>query len=223
MNMGEFPILKVLKAKPLASAVILVTVLPLLRTTGAYAHGIVGNRVFLSPIVGNDAFPDNALDLTMRRSDYEFSLLLAFEKQLSDNSSLLFAGGWYRVTPRARQRRVEGFGDLTIYYRHALYISVQHELELTFSPFLVVPTGTRRIADQGYTHLGGEMLLGKGLGDRRIRRRLSICAPLRYRQKRGTPVEFRGSRTPTLSAILSLNIRSGISITSSTGSTLAVH
>jgi hypothetical protein len=165
MNRGKLPILKVLRAKPFASAVILVTVLPLLRATGAYAHGIVGNRVFLSPIVGNDAFPDNALDLTMRRSDYEFSLLPAFEKQLSDNSSLLFVGGWYRITPGARQRRVEGFGDLTIYYRNALYISFQHELELTFSPFLVVPTGTRRLADQGYTHLGGEMLLGKGLGD----------------------------------------------------------
>ena len=137
----------------------------LLRSTAAYAHGVVGNRVFLSPIVGNDAFPDNALDLTMRRGNYEFSLLPAFEKQLSDNSSLLFVSSWNRVTPGVRQGRVEGFGDLTIYYRHALYISVPHELELTFSPFLVVPTGTRRIADQGYTHLGGEMLLGKGLGD----------------------------------------------------------
>lgn len=85
MNRGKFPILKVIRAKPFAAAVILVTVLPLLRTTGAYAHGIVGNRVFLSPIVGNDAFPDNALDLTMRRSDYQFSLQPSFEKQLGDN------------------------------------------------------------------------------------------------------------------------------------------
>jgi hypothetical protein len=135
------------------------------RFQAAYAHGIVGNRFFLSPIVGNDAFPDNAFDLTMRRSNYEFSLLPAFEKQLTDDSSLLFVGSWNRVTPGARQGRVEGFGDLTISYRHALYISVPHELEVTLSPFLVVPTGTRRIADQGYTHLGGEMLLGKGLGD----------------------------------------------------------
>jgi hypothetical protein len=27
------------------------------------------------------------------------------------------------------------------------------------------PTGTRQIADQGFTHLGGELLLGKGMGD----------------------------------------------------------
>ena len=33
------------------------------------------------------------------------------------------------------------------------------------SPFLLVPLGNRQIADQGYTPLGGELLLGKGLGD----------------------------------------------------------
>jgi hypothetical protein len=150
---------------PFAPSKILAGMLLLLGSTAAYAHGIVGNRIFLSPIVGNDAFPDNAFDLTMRRCDHEFSLLPVLEKQFSDNSSLLFVGGWYRVTLGARQRRVAGFGDLTIYYRHALYISVPHQLEVTLSPFLVVPTGTRRIADQGYTHLGGEMLIGKGLGD----------------------------------------------------------
>jgi hypothetical protein len=46
----------------------------------SFAHWVVGDRIFLSPIVSNDAFPDNALDLTMRRSNYEFSLLSALEK-----------------------------------------------------------------------------------------------------------------------------------------------
>ena len=35
----------------------------------SFAHGVVGDRIFLSPIVGNDAFPDNALDLAVHRSD----------------------------------------------------------------------------------------------------------------------------------------------------------
>jgi hypothetical protein len=60
---------------------------------------IIGYRTFLSPIVGNDAFPDNALGLTMRRSDYEFSLLPALEKQLSDNSNGLLLA----CTPISRQ------------------------------------------------------------------------------------------------------------------------
>jgi hypothetical protein len=130
----------------------------------AFAHGMVGNRIFLSPIVGNDAFPDNAASLTLRRSDYEFSLLPVLEKQLNDNSSLLFAGGWSESEPGA-QPDESGRIDLSIYFRQAAYISVPHELDLTVSPFVVLPVGSRQIADQGYTHLGGEILLGKGLGD----------------------------------------------------------
>jgi hypothetical protein len=131
----------------------------------ASAHGVVGNRIFLSPIVGNDAFPDNALTLSARRSDYGFSLIPSFEKQLSDNSSLLFVSGWDRITPGARQHETSGSVDLSIYLRQAAYISVPHELELTLSPILILPLGNRQIADQGYTHLGGEVLLGKGFGD----------------------------------------------------------
>lgn len=37
--------------------------------------------------------------------------------------------------------------------------------EAHLSPFLVLPTGDQQIADQGYTHLGGELLLAKGFGD----------------------------------------------------------
>lgn len=143
-------------------ALVGLVVLPCLLPVLASAHGVVGNRVFLSPIVGNDAFPENALDLSVRRSNYEFSLLGALEKQLSDHSSLLITGGWNDVESKPD---VTGASDLTIYFRRSVYISAAHEFELTVSPFLVVPTGNRRIADQGYTHLGGEVLLGKGMGD----------------------------------------------------------
>jgi hypothetical protein len=61
------------------------------------AHAVVGDRIFLNPIVGNDAFSDNALDLTTPRSNYEFALLPALEKRLSEKSSLLFVTSWQRV------------------------------------------------------------------------------------------------------------------------------
>jgi len=144
---------------------VLASVFAALTPRVSVAHGIVGDRIFLSPIVGNDAFPDNALNLTTRRSNYDFSLLPALEKQLSENSSLLFVSSWQRVAPGAGQREAEGFGDLSIYYRQGALISVPHEMEITLSPFVVLPVGSRDIADQGYTHLGGELLLGKGYGD----------------------------------------------------------
>ncbi len=131
----------------------------------AYAHGEVGNRIFLSPIVGNDAFPDNALDVNVGRSDYKFSLLPGIEKTLTDNSSILIESGWVRVTRGAQGHETSGSSDLSIFFRQSIYISVPHELEFTLSPILMVPTGTRQVADQGYTHLGGEALLGKGMGD----------------------------------------------------------
>jgi hypothetical protein len=156
------------------------------------AHGVVGDRVFLSPIVGNDAFPDNALDLASHRSDYAFSLLPALEKLLTDNSSLLFVGGWYRITPGAHQHRTEGFADLSIYFRQAVYISAPHELEFTLSPILILPTGNRQIADQGYTHLGGEALLGKGFGDLPDSPTLEYLRPLAVQAEVGYTGRIQG-------------------------------
>ena len=60
------------RATPAVIIVVAVMVHALLTSTTADAHGIVGDRIFLSPIVGNDAFPDNALDLSVRRSNYAF-------------------------------------------------------------------------------------------------------------------------------------------------------
>jgi len=105
---------------PLASAVILTAMLVALRPSVTYAHGIVGKRIFLSPIVGNDAFPDNAFGLGTHRSDYEFSLIPSFEKQLSNSSSLLFVGAWDRITPGAGQQGTAGSADQSIYFRQGL-------------------------------------------------------------------------------------------------------
>ncbi len=142
-----------------------ITLAAVLTPAASYAHGVVGDRVFLSPIVGNDAFPDNAMSVTASRSNYQFGLLPEFEKQLSDNSSILLTNEWQIVQPRAGRRKAEGFGDLYLYYRRIAITSVSHEFQLTISPFVITPTGDRRLADQGYAHLGGELLAGKGFGD----------------------------------------------------------
>jgi hypothetical protein len=65
------------------------------------------------------------------------------------------------------------------------YKSAPHELEVTVSPFLVLPIGNRQIADQGYTHLGDEMLLGTGLGDLPDSPSLKYLRPLTLRTEVG--------------------------------------
>jgi hypothetical protein len=189
---------------PLASASILTAILVLLGSTGAHAHGVVGKRIFLSPIVGNDAFPDNALDLTMRRSNYEFSFLPALEKLLSENSSILVESSWHRITPGASQRETRGFGDLAVYYRQGMFISVPHEMEITLSPFVVLPVGNRQIADQGYAHLGGELLLGKGLGDLPNRPWLKYLRPFAIQAEAGSAGRIQGPANSDVVANLEL-------------------
>ena len=153
---------------------------------------MVGDRIFLSPIVGNDAFPDNAASITTRGSNYEVSLLPELEKQLSDNSSMLFTGGWSRINPASPQQTIEGASDLSIWFRQAAFKSAQHELEITVSPFLVVPIGNRQIPDQGYMHLGGEMLLGKGLGDIPNSSALKYLRPLALQAEVGSAARIQG-------------------------------
>jgi hypothetical protein len=171
-------------------------------------------EIFLSPIVGNDAFPDNAFSLTMRRSDYQFSLLPEFEKQLSDNSSVLLSIGWDQVEP-PKGSDVSGAPDLTIYFRQGVLISVPHELEFTVSPFVVVPTGNRKFGDQGYTDLGGELLVGKGFGDLPETTSMNIRDRSRSRPRWATRDESRDRRTAMHSRISSSNIQFDISINSS--------
>lgn len=173
------------------SAAIFVVMLIRLSPDLAYGHGVVGNRTFLSPIVGNDAFPDNALSLTSRRSDYAFSLLPALEKQLSDSSSLLVTGGWDDLEPK-RDRDTSGLRDLSVYFRQSAYVSPSHELEFTLSPFVVVPTGNRQTADQGFTHLGAELLIGKGLGDLPDQGALNTLRPLAIQAEAGYAGRIQG-------------------------------
>lgn len=158
----------------------------------AIAHGVVGDRGFLSPIVGNDAFPDNALDLTVRRSDYGFSLVPELEKQLSEDSSVLVTGGWTRLEPGAARDKTSGPTDVWMSFRQSAYKSSREEMEFTLSPFVVLPTGDRRVPDQGYTHLGGEALLGKGLGDLRDSRGAEYLSPLALQAEFGYAARVQG-------------------------------
>jgi len=193
------------------SVMILVAMLIRFSPDLAYGHGVVGNRTFLSPIVGNDAVPDNALSLTSRCSDYAFSLLPSLEKQLSDSSSLLLTGGWDRLKPKAGPDTSGPQRSIDILSTVGAYVSLAHELEFTVSPFVVVPTGTRKIADQGFTHLGGELLVGKGLGDLPPRGPLNTLRPLAIQAEVGYAGESRDPPIATSSPTSRSNTRSVIS------------
>jgi hypothetical protein len=63
---------------------------------------------------------------------------------------------------------------------------------LTLSPILVLPFGSRHIADQGYTHLRGEVLLGKGFGDLPDSPTLKYLRPLAIQAEAGYTDRIQG-------------------------------
>jgi hypothetical protein len=71
-------------------------------------------------------------------------------------------------------------------------VSLSHELEFKISPFVVVPTGDRRIADERFTRLGGELLVGKGLGDLPDGGALNTLRPLAIQAEPGYAGRVQG-------------------------------
>ena len=118
---------------------------------------------------------------------------------------------------------VSGASDLSIYFRQSVYISVPHELEFTLSPFVVVPIGDRQIADQGFTHLGGELLIGKGMEDLPDGETLNTCVLWRYRPRLAMQAESRGLRIATFSPTSNSNTRLDTSIASSSPLASTAH
>jgi hypothetical protein len=68
--------------------------------------------------------------------------------------------------------------------------------------------GNRRIADQGYTHLGGDLLLAKGLGDLPDSLSFRYLRPFAMQAETGYAGRIQGRANRAMcSAILSLSIR----------------
>ena len=82
--------------------------------------------------------------------------------------------------------------EVTVYFRQSAYVSVSHELKFRVSPFVVVSTGDREIADEGSTHLGGEPLVGKGLGDLPDRGTMNTLRPLAIQAEAGYAGKVQG-------------------------------
>ncbi len=141
----------------------------------AFAHGVVGDYVFLEPIVTQDPTPANEFDILqpswVRSSDANtYSIGFSIEKVLYADSDYVprvsFGGGsdWQHASPFAG-RSHEGFGDLTMFGKYAFYYSLEHEFMMTIAIQLELPVGNTSVEKQNHTSLGPVFLWEKGLGD----------------------------------------------------------
>jgi hypothetical protein len=141
----------------------------------ASAHGVVGDYVFLEPIITQDPTPANELDILapswVKSSDANtYSIGLSVEKilYLDENYFPRFSVGggsnWSHSSPFIGPSK-EGFDDLTLFAKYSLYYSLEHEFMMTIAAQLQLPTGNTAVEAQSHTSLGPVFLWEKGMGD----------------------------------------------------------
>jgi hypothetical protein len=154
-----------------ALALILAIAIP----TAAFAHGVVGDYVFLEPLIAEDPTPANEFDIvqpswTRTADGHNFSLGYSLEKVLyldDDEMPRLSVGlsnAWHYQWPKQTPDR-HGFDDLEAFVKWAFFISPRHEFLLSVGPLLQLPTGTPGVQEQSHTSLGPLLLWEKGMGD----------------------------------------------------------
>jgi hypothetical protein len=146
-----------------------------MHAVAANAHGVVGDYVFLEPLITEDPTPANELDILepswVKSSDAnDYSIGFSGEKVLwiDDNYQPRFslAGGtaWHHVSPYEGPSH-EGVDNPEVAAKWAFYYSLQHEFLTSIALVADLPVGNKDIRDQSHTSLGPEFLWEKALGD----------------------------------------------------------
>ena len=161
--------------------------------TSARAHGVVGDYVFLEPLIAEDPTPANELDIVepgwKRAADGRtFTLGNEIEKVLLVDSNGLprFSTGggtnwsyhWPRSAPRigfvvrpTLAANIEdshddnGFDDLEVFGKYAFLFVPEHEFLMSLELDASFPTGNPHTEEQQHTSLGPSLNWEKALGD----------------------------------------------------------
>jgi hypothetical protein len=123
----------------------------------ASAHGVVGDYIFLEPIVTQDPTPANEFDILqpswVKSSDANtYSIGFSLEKVLYTDAeyvprfSVGASNSWQHVSPYAGPS-LEGFGDLTMFAKYAIYYSLDHEFLMSLGVQLQLPVGNTPVAE----------------------------------------------------------------------------
>jgi hypothetical protein len=141
----------------------------------AFAHGVVGDYIFLEPLVAEDPTPANEFDIVqpswVKSADANtYGIGFSGEKVLyiDDNymPRISIGGGssWQHVSPYEGHGQ-SGFDDLELFGKWAFYYSLKHEFLASIVVTSQIPTGSTEIEEQNHTSVGPELLMEKGLGD----------------------------------------------------------
>jgi hypothetical protein len=152
------------------AGVSLVAVL-LLATGRVFAHGIVGNRLFIEPLVTEDANPKNEFDFPILEAipgpdGHHVTFNYSLEKKLLPRFSLHIehSMAWFTPgLPGASSRF--GTGNFGLAAKYAFYKSSSHEFIMSGQFGIDLPTGDAAVGAEPFTTLSPEFLYAKGFGD----------------------------------------------------------
>jgi hypothetical protein len=141
----------------------------------ASAHGVVGDYVFLEPLVADDPTPANELDLPelgwVKSSDAnDYSIGFELEKVIyrDENDmptiSLSTSAAWHHLSPY-ESPSADGFENLDLAAKWAFFYSLKHEFLTSAALAVRLPVGAAGIREESHTRVGPEFLWEKGFGD----------------------------------------------------------
>src|SRR5690242_9631822 len=141
----------------------------------ASAHGVVGDYVFLEPLVAEDPTPANELDLPqggwVKSSDandysvgFELEKVLYRDENYMPRFSLSAATGWHHLSPYEGPS-ADGFENLELGAKWAFFYSLKHEFLTSAALVAQLPVGAAGIREQSHTSVGPVFLWEKGFGD----------------------------------------------------------
>ncbi|MGE5327577.1 MAG: hypothetical protein ACM3NO_11105 [Deltaproteobacteria bacterium] len=134
----------------------------------AQAHGIVGNRMFIEPMITEDANVKNELvlpsfDLQALPDGTWRSIGFSFEKILYPRRlSVVLESD--RIYQHANGGRLAGWDNFEMGVKWQGLTSERHEFTMSPALFVTFPTGSRRMAER-QTALRPMLLYAKGFGD----------------------------------------------------------
>jgi hypothetical protein len=133
-----------------------------------WAHGIVGNRMFVEPLVTEDANVKNELVLPgaefLVQPDGSWRAIgFSFEKALYPHRfSFILEGG--RIYRHENGRDLAGWENLDLGLKWEAYENARHEFVVSPALFVTVPSGSTDVTEHE-TALRPMILYGKGFGD----------------------------------------------------------
>ncbi|MFQ5579954.1 MAG: hypothetical protein ACE5FZ_05025 [Nitrospiria bacterium] len=135
----------------------------------AFAHGVVGKRLFVEPIAVEDANIFSELDLIVPRytrgeEEKELEIGSSFTFQLTKNLGLEIEGEWVNRNPPTGPK-LTGLSHLEAVLKYVAYVNPKREWIFTVALTGETSIGDDDVRENDFNSFGTGVFYGKGFGD----------------------------------------------------------